>query len=91
MIEEGIAHAALVFDGDQAIAWCEYGSPAECLGSTIARSTTPGSPIPRPGVSPASSSIAIIDEQALRSKRSAERSTSSRRREAARWCPSRTS
>jgi GNAT superfamily N-acetyltransferase len=29
MIEEGIAHAALVFDGDQAIAWCEYGSPAE--------------------------------------------------------------
>ncbi|MET0811647.1 MAG: GNAT family N-acetyltransferase [Microbacterium sp.] len=29
MIEEGIAHAALVFDGDQAIAWCEYGSPLE--------------------------------------------------------------
>lgn len=29
MIEEGIAHAALVFDGDQAIAWCEYGSPTE--------------------------------------------------------------
>ena len=29
MIEQGIAHAALVFDGEQAIAWCEYGSPAE--------------------------------------------------------------
>lgn len=29
MIEEGIAHAALVFEGEQAIAWCEYGSPAE--------------------------------------------------------------
>lgn len=32
MIEEGIAHAALVFDGDQAIAWCQYGSPAELPG-----------------------------------------------------------
>src|SRR4051794_38175918 len=29
MIEEGVAHAALVFDGEQAIAWCEYGSPVE--------------------------------------------------------------
>lgn len=27
LIEEGVAHAALVFDGDAAIAWCEYGSP----------------------------------------------------------------
>ncbi len=29
LVEEGIAHAALVFDGDHAIAWCEYGSPEE--------------------------------------------------------------
>jgi GNAT superfamily N-acetyltransferase len=29
LVEEGVAHAALVFDGDQAIAWCEYGSPLE--------------------------------------------------------------
>ncbi|QCR18514.1 GNAT family N-acetyltransferase [Agrococcus sp. SGAir0287] len=29
LIEEGVAHAALVFDGEQAIAWCQYGSPAE--------------------------------------------------------------
>ena len=29
MVEEGIAHAALVFEGDDAIAWCEYGTPAE--------------------------------------------------------------
>jgi hypothetical protein len=29
LVEEGVAHAALVFDGDQAIAWCEYGSPVE--------------------------------------------------------------
>jgi GNAT superfamily N-acetyltransferase len=29
MVELGIAHAALVFDGDQAIGWAEYGTPVE--------------------------------------------------------------
>ena len=29
LVAEGIAHAALVFDGDDAIAWCECGSPVE--------------------------------------------------------------
>lgn len=29
LIAEGVAHAALVFDGDAAIAWCQYGSPVE--------------------------------------------------------------
>ncbi|WP_165355140.1 GNAT family N-acetyltransferase [Nocardioides oleivorans] len=29
MVEEGIAHAALVFDGDDAVAWAEYGTPEE--------------------------------------------------------------
>jgi GNAT superfamily N-acetyltransferase len=29
LVEEGRAHAALVFDGDEAVAWCEYGSPDE--------------------------------------------------------------
>ncbi len=29
LVDEGVAHAALVFDGEQAIAWCEYGSPLE--------------------------------------------------------------
>jgi GNAT superfamily N-acetyltransferase len=28
-VEEGAAHAALVMDGDAAIAWAEYGSPTE--------------------------------------------------------------
>lgn len=32
LVDEGVAHAALVFDGDQAIAWCEYGSPVELPG-----------------------------------------------------------
>ena len=29
LVSEGRAHAALVFDGDVAVAWCEYGSPEE--------------------------------------------------------------
>lgn len=28
-VEDGTAHAALVFDGDRAVAWCEYGTPEE--------------------------------------------------------------
>ena len=28
-VEQGRAHAALVFDGDQAVAWCQYGTPEE--------------------------------------------------------------
>jgi hypothetical protein len=27
LVREGKAHAALVFDGDVAVAWCEYGTP----------------------------------------------------------------
>jgi GNAT superfamily N-acetyltransferase len=29
LVREGKAHAALVFDGGVAVAWCEYGSPDE--------------------------------------------------------------
>ena len=29
LVAEGRAHAALVFDGDEAVAWCQYGSPEE--------------------------------------------------------------
>ncbi len=29
MVEAGRAHAALVFDGDLAVAWCQYGAPDE--------------------------------------------------------------
>ena len=29
LVEQGEAHAALVFDGDRAVAWCEYGTPEE--------------------------------------------------------------
>jgi GNAT superfamily N-acetyltransferase len=29
LVREGRAHAALVFDADEAVAWCEYGTPEE--------------------------------------------------------------
>jgi len=29
LVDEGRAHAALVYDGDEVVAWCEYGTPAE--------------------------------------------------------------
>ena len=29
LVADGIAHAALVYDGDRAVAWAEYGSPEE--------------------------------------------------------------
>src|SRR5690606_24736253 len=29
LLEEGVVRAALVFDGDQAIAWCKFGSPGD--------------------------------------------------------------
>jgi GNAT superfamily N-acetyltransferase len=29
LVRQGRAHAALVFDGDLAVAWCEYGTPEE--------------------------------------------------------------
>jgi GNAT superfamily N-acetyltransferase len=29
LVEEGLAHAALVFDGDEAVAWAQYGRPEE--------------------------------------------------------------
>ncbi len=29
LVEQGAAHAALVFDGEEAIAWAEFGSPTE--------------------------------------------------------------
>jgi hypothetical protein len=32
LVSEGEAHAALVFHAEAAVAWCEYGSPAELPG-----------------------------------------------------------
>jgi GNAT superfamily N-acetyltransferase len=29
LVKKGRAHAAVVFDGDEAVAWCQYGAPAE--------------------------------------------------------------
>ncbi len=32
LVKKGKAHAALVFDGDNAIGWCQYGTPEELPG-----------------------------------------------------------
>ncbi len=32
LVREGKAHAAVVFDGDVAVAWCQFGPPAELPG-----------------------------------------------------------
>jgi GNAT superfamily N-acetyltransferase len=32
LVKQGLAHAALVFDGDLAIGWCQYGTPEELPG-----------------------------------------------------------
>jgi GNAT superfamily N-acetyltransferase len=32
LVRQGKAHAALVFDGDVAVAWCQFGSPEELPG-----------------------------------------------------------
>jgi hypothetical protein len=42
LVREGRAHAALVFDGDVAVAWCQYGSPAWLPGSSHLKEYTAG-------------------------------------------------
>jgi hypothetical protein len=37
LVNEGRAHAALVFDGDKAVAWCEYGTPEELPAPSSSR------------------------------------------------------
>lgn len=32
LVAEGVAHAALVYDGDRAVAWAQYGTPDELPG-----------------------------------------------------------
>ena len=48
LVAEGVAHAALVFDGDDAIAWCEYGSPAELPGIYHRKEYDAGETAPAP-------------------------------------------
>lgn len=46
-VREGRAHAALVFDGDTAVGWCEYGSPDELPGIAHRKEVeSAGTPLP---------------------------------------------
>ena len=59
LVREGRSHAALVFDGDVAIGWCQYGPPAE-LPSIFHKKEYEAGLNPRPTIaSPASSWTAI--------------------------------
>lgn len=47
LVPENTAHAALVFDGDTAVGWCEYGTPAELPGIFHRKEVeSAGSPLP---------------------------------------------
>src|SRR5713101_4919443 len=60
LVREGDAHAALVFDGDAAVAWCQYGSPDE-LPNIHHRNTRRPARMSRPTIaSRASSSTGTI-------------------------------
>ena len=48
LVHEGVAHAALVFDGDAAIAWCQFGSPEELPGIYHRKQYDAGEPAPPP-------------------------------------------
>lgn len=74
-VEQGKAHAALVMDGDEAIAWAEYGTPAEL--PTLHHRKEYDAPRPRTPIteSPAFSSTSATGGRASRSWRSPEHST----------------
>ncbi|MGV3711587.1 hypothetical protein [Pseudolysinimonas sp.] len=72
LADEGVAHAALVFDGDQAIAWREYGSAGHLPPQGVRCGVRT---IMRRGASRASSSTATTDGKASHCRRSRAPST----------------
>jgi hypothetical protein len=71
LVEAGQAHAALVFDGDRAVGWCQYGTPAELPSIYHRKAYEAGLIEPPDYASPASSSIAITDARVSPPSRSA--------------------
>ena len=59
LVREGRSHAALVFDGDVAIGWCQYGPPAELPSIFHKKEYEAGLESPPTIASPASSWTAI--------------------------------
>lgn len=75
LVEEGVAHAALVLDGTRRSPGASTAAPRSCPGSTTASSTTRASRARRRGGSPASSSTGTTAARGWRSRRSAGPST----------------
>lgn len=66
LVAEDKAHAALVFDGDRAVGWCQYGSPEE-LPNTITASRWRQKRSKRPTIgSPVSSSTGATGDRESR-------------------------
>lgn len=64
LVAEGVAHAALVFDGDTATRGASTAAHSSFRASTTASSTTRARPSRRRGASPASSSTATTGGRA---------------------------
>src|SRR5215831_4628472 len=45
-VRKGEAHAAVVFDGDEAVGWCQFGSPAELTRIKHRRAYEEQPPVP---------------------------------------------
>jgi hypothetical protein len=69
LVEEGRAHAALVYDGDEAVAWCEYGSPEELPNIYHRKQYEEGSTSSPTTGSPASSWTGATGERGCRPSR----------------------
>ena len=74
-VKEGTTHAALVFDGDACLGWCQFGAPDELPGSRAARPTRRARRRHRIGGSRATSSGRGTGERAWRPRRWPARST----------------
>ncbi len=72
-VRAGTTHAALVFDGDDCVGWCQFGPPDENFASRTARSTKSSWTSCPTGGSPAASSARAIAAKELWPPRSPAR------------------
>ena len=77
-VREGHAHAALVFDDDDCVGWCQFGAPGEVPGSRTGRRMRKAGRPCQTGESRAATSVRDIGVRAWPPRRSPVRSISSR-------------
>ena len=72
-VQAGTTHAALVFDGDDCLGWCQFGSPDELPRIKSRAAYERGRGAHRTGGSPAASSVRSPDGRAWPARRSPAR------------------